>query len=48
MSSSPAAPNAACRTPLAGGLFTIADELVLVLAIRRAAQDRLHPDDLSN
>lgn len=29
-------------------LFTIADELVLVLAIRHAAQDRLRPEDLSD
>jgi plasmid stabilization system protein ParE len=29
-------------------LFTIADELVLVLTVRHVAQDRLDPEDLSN
>ena len=29
-------------------LFTIADELVLVLAVRHVAQDRFEPEDLSD
>lgn len=35
------------RRPTHRSVFMIADELVLVLAVRHVAQDSLHPDDLA-
>ncbi len=35
------------RRPTHRAVFTIADELVLVLAVRHRARDRLKPEDLS-
>jgi plasmid stabilization system protein ParE len=35
------------RRPSHRAVFTIADDLVLVLAVRHMAQDELHPEDLA-
>jgi plasmid stabilization system protein ParE len=35
------------RRPTHRAIFSIAEELVLVLAVRHSAQDRLRPDDFS-
>jgi plasmid stabilization system protein ParE len=34
------------RRPTHRAIFTIAEDFVIVLTVRHAAQDRLHPDDL--